>query len=1000
MALVQFTSSSIFLPNLLSAHKLNPRNRAVEVDSSAAHSVHLQISRRGLPKGASTDSFRFFLSSLCALALLCGLASISHAQTLTALPHVSSLSCGSASESGIVNDACRVFLNAAAPNGGLPISLSSSSTAVAVPSSVTVAGGSTSVEFTARTSAVGTAQKVTLKAASAGGSATFNLNLGAVVSTMSVSRTSIAFSNTALNTAAKQYVTINSVGSWPLDVWGASISGTGFTMSGATFPAKLFPGKSLTLAVQFAPTSTGAAMGQLKLSTNSSAGWNITIGLTGSSGSATALASLGCTTASVSGIVNDACAVKLNGAAPSGGLTVNLSSSNSVVAVPAAVTVPAGATSAAFTAKVSAVGTNQTVTLKATSAGVAQSYSLNLGGVVSTMRMSTNSIAFGSVPLNSQTTQTVTLSSVGTWPLDVWGVSISGTGFTLSGATFPAKVFPGQSLTLIVHFAAVASGPAMGQMTVSTNSSAGFTQNITLSGTGAGTTTEATPSSTGVTYFLAPRSAGGSDSNSGLSASEPWLSPNHELNCGDVIQAAASTAYDSAEFGSGKWGTVTCPNKNNVAWLQCATFDGCKIYSTNQGIYVDHSFWGVQGWEVTVSAPGNGFCFGAAPEWSNPVEVHHIIFANNVANGCQEGGFSVFNVNKTASVDYLTIVGNIAYNAAQSSVHCYSGIDIFQPIQSDSIAGTHIYIAGNFSYGNLDPYPCAGTLPTDGEGIILDTLDGSEGGIATPFAAQTVVENIFLVANGGRGFEVQNNLAGSQHSNIYSRHNTIVGNNTDPHEVDMFCGEVLLLDTSNTQIYSNIVVSNRTYGCGGYPVHAFAAYIANSTDQVYDNFAYGLSGEPEIASTSGAFTYSTTNTLGVSPSFVSEGSSMRVQACSGTASNVSACMSTMIANFTSTAGAAGGMGYQAPSSTPISDPLFPQWLCNVKLPQGLITMGCARLNRPKFQLASKVLDNQDSNGKTRASQNLGLSRCFRKCPNFPPQIELGYLSICFLSSLP
>jgi hypothetical protein len=383
---------------------------------------------------------------------------------------------------------------------------------------------------------------------------------------------------------------------------------------------------------------------------------------------------------------------------------------------------------------------------------------------------------------------------------------------------------------------------------------------------------------------------------------------------------------------------VTCPNKNNVAWLQCATFDGCKIDSTNQGIYVDHSYWGVQGWEVTVSARGNGFCFGAAPEWSSPVEVHHIIFANNVANGCQEGGFSAFNVNKTASVDYLTIVGNIAYNAAQSSAHCYSGIDLFQPIQSDSAAGTHIYIAGNFSYGNFDPYPCAGTLPTDGEGIILDTLDGSEGGIATPFAAQTVVENNFLVGNGGRGFEVQNNLAGSQHSHIHSRHNTIVGNNRDTHEVDLFCGEVLLLDTSDTQIYSNLVVSNSTYGCGGYPVHAFAAYIADASDQVNDNFAYGLSSEPELASSSGAFTYSTTNTLGVSPSFASE-ATPAAPACTGTA-NVPSCMSTMISNFTPTASAAAGMGYQAPSSTPISDPLFPQWLCSVKFPAGLITMGC------------------------------------------------------------
>src|ERR1700719_2855781 len=60
------------------------------------------------------------------------------------------------------------------------------------------------------------------------------------------------------------------------------------------------------------------------------------------------------------------------------------------------------------------------------------------------------------------------------------------------------------------------------------------------------------------TYFLAPVSGGGSDSNNGTSASTPWLSPNHAVNCGDVIIAAASTSYSSANFVDGKWGTVTC----------------------------------------------------------------------------------------------------------------------------------------------------------------------------------------------------------------------------------------------------------------------------------------------------------------------------------------------------------------------------------------------------------------------------------------------------------
>jgi hypothetical protein len=51
-------------------------------------------------------------------------------------------------------------------------------------------------------------------------------------------------------------------------------------------------------------------------------------------------------------------------------------------------------------------------------------------------------------------------------------------------------------------------------------------------------------------------------------------------------------------------------------------------------------------------------------------------------------------------------------------------------------------------------------------------------------------------------------------------------------------------------------------------------------------------------------------------------------------------MATVIANFTPTTAAAAGFGYQLPGNTQVSDPLFPQWLCNVNLPSGLVTMGC------------------------------------------------------------
>jgi hypothetical protein len=83
-------------------------------------------------------------------------------------------------------------------------------------------------------------------------------------------------------------------------------------------------------------------------------------------------------------------------------------------------------------------------------------------------------------------------------------------------------------------------------------------------------------------YYLATAAGGGSDSNNGLSAGAPWLTPNHAVNCGDVITTTASTAYDSTNFQTGKWGTVTCTAGNNVARLKCATFDACKITANTE----------------------------------------------------------------------------------------------------------------------------------------------------------------------------------------------------------------------------------------------------------------------------------------------------------------------------------------------------------------------------------------------------------------------------------
>jgi hypothetical protein len=448
------------------------------------------------------------------------------------------------------------------------------------------------------------------------------------------------------------------------------------------------------------------------------------------------------------------------------------------------------------------------------------------------------------------------------------------------------------------------------------------------------TSTSFTVTAPPATYYLSPN---GNDSNSGLSSSEPWLSPDHPLNCGDKI-VAASGAYSAGDFNNGKWGAVSCLLGNNVAWLQCATFDTCKISSTtSDGMWVDQSYWGVQGWEITTSTNIYAACFHAGPRPSTSGNVHHIIFANDVASGCMGGGFTAYDLSTSASVDYIAYVGNIAYNSAQGSGECYSGLNIYQPIASDTNPGTHLYIAGNFSYSNLDPNPCNATAPTDGEGVILDTFDFSHNG-GPPYAQQVLVENNIFVNNGGRGIEVLNNSAGSSHAAIYIVQNTTWGDLTDPNQNGTGCGEVALDSASDTQVYGNLISTRSATGCGVNPIYALSVQFGDSTDSVDSNFAFGSNGNNAYLANSGAFAYGSKNLLGTNPAFANP----VVPAAPNcqTASNVTNCMAPVIADFVPTAAAAKGFGYQAPSSTSTPDTLFPQWLCSANLPSGLVTLGC------------------------------------------------------------
>lgn len=101
-----------------------------------------------------------------------------------------------------------------------------------------------------------------------------------------------------------------------------------------------------------------------------------------------------------------------------------------------------------------------------------------------TLTLSTTSLTFGDVVVDSSVTLPVTLKSSGTAPVTINSDKISGAGFTASGATFPVTLSPNQWVTLDVQFAPTAGGAVTGALTINSTSPTNSTSTISLSGTG------------------------------------------------------------------------------------------------------------------------------------------------------------------------------------------------------------------------------------------------------------------------------------------------------------------------------------------------------------------------------------------------------------------------------------------------------------------------------------------------------------------------------------
>jgi hypothetical protein len=344
-----------------------------------------------------------------------------------------------------------------------------------------------------------------------------------------------------------------------------------------------------------------------------------------------------------------------------------------------------------------------------------------------------------------------------------------------------------------------------------------FTQAEAITGTNASASGGVAFTALNIRYM----SPTGSDSANGLTPGTAWASPNHPMNCGDVIIAAAGT-YTANNFNGGV--VSNCPSTaggiDGTGGIYFATVlcggpyvGSCVLNSAGEGSTTGWNFtrsnWAVEGW--LTSAPA-GSAYGGDACASGTTVVHHLAFVNVITANSNRG----FETNDCAlnhnvpgnGVDYFAVVGSIAQNSNNDPI-ALAAIDLVGPANSDTMPGVHVFIGGNFVIANLQNRGA----PSDGEGIMFDTWD------AHGYVGMGVIEQNIVYQSAWTGLQVYSQSYNSSAPSIIIFNNTFYSNDSGVSYAVGTTGDInLQLDGGfpwHIDVYNNISKTNYLTVGGG-----------------------------------------------------------------------------------------------------------------------------------------------------------------------------------------
>ena len=296
-----------------------------------------------------------------------------------------------------------------------------------------------------------------------------------------LSPSSLTFGSQPLGSTSSQTLTLSNPGTSSLTIGSLQSSGT-FAQAN-TCGSSLAVGASCTITVTFAPTAVGSQTGSLVVATNAVSSPTDMLSGTGV-GTPQAVLSpssltfgsqpLGSTSSQTLTLSNPGTSSLTIGSLQSSGTFAQANTCGSSLAVGASCTIT-------VTFAPTAVG-SQTGSLVVATNAVSSPTDMLSGTGVGTPQavLSPSSLTFGSQPLGSTSSQTLTLSNPGTSSLTIINLRVSG-NFKQTTAC-ARSLAPGATCNITVTFAPNATGSRSGLLTVGTN--ANHITTATLSGTG------------------------------------------------------------------------------------------------------------------------------------------------------------------------------------------------------------------------------------------------------------------------------------------------------------------------------------------------------------------------------------------------------------------------------------------------------------------------------------------------------------------------------------